>query len=126
MTSFLKKAFWTAALAALAYAGYQHAPSWARAPDVSVEELVGVPSSSAAEADARTLSTTCVDVNSAGYQELQRIRYVNPIRAKTIMELRMDRPFRDLGDLVRVRGIGSHRVDAIRRQGVACLGEWAT
>lgn len=123
MTGFLKKVFWAAALAGAAYAGYQHAPGWAHAPDVSMEELVGVPSSSAAEASARTLSTRCVDVNSAGYQDLQRIRYVNPIRAKTIMELRMDRPFADLGELVRVKGINSHRVEAIRRQGVACIRE---
>lgn len=123
MTRFLKNVLWTAALAGLAYAGYQQAPGWAHAPDVSVEGLVGVPSSSAAEASTRTLSNRCVDVNAASYQDLQRIRYVNPIRAKTIMELRMDRPFRDLGDLARIKGISSHRVEAIRRQDVACLRE---
>lgn len=124
MTGFVKKVFWTAALAGLGYVGYEHAPAaWRQVPDVSVEQLVGVPSSTAAEADARTLSTECVDVNSASYQELQRIQYVNPIRAKTILELRMSRPFRDLDELTQVKGISSYRVKDIRRQGVACIRE---
>lgn len=115
MVSFLKKAFWMAAIAGVGYLGYQHAPG---AP---LEKLVGAPSSSASEASARSLSVGCVDVNEATYQELQRIKYVNPIRAKTILEVRMERPFRTLDDLTLVKGINSYRVDEIRSQGVACI-----
>lgn len=115
MASFLKKAFWMAALAGVGYLGYQHAPGQ------HLGELVGVPSSSASEASARTLSVHCVDVNDASYQDLQRIKYINPIRAKTILEVRMDRPFRRLDDLTLVKGINSYRVEEIRSQGVACV-----
>lgn len=115
MTSFLKKVFWMAALAGVGYLGYQHAPGQ------HLEDLVGVPSTRASEASARTLSVNCVDVNDANYQALQRIKYVNPIRAKTILEVRMDRPFRSLDDLTLVKGINSYRVEEIRREGVACV-----
>lgn len=123
MTGFLKKVFWMAALAGVGYLGYQHAPGQ------HLVDLVGVPSTGASEASARTLSETsartlsvnCVDVNDANYQALQRIKYVNPIRAKTILEVRMDRPFRTLDDLTLVKGINSYRVEEIRRQGVACV-----
>lgn len=115
MASFLKKVFWTAALAGVGYLGYQHVPGQ------HLENLVGDPSSGPSEASARTLSVRCVDVNDASYQELQRIKYVNPIRAKTILEVRMDRPFRSLDDLTLVKGISSYRVEEIRSQGVACI-----
>lgn len=115
MTGFLKKVLWLAAVAGVGYVGYQHGPDW------NVERMVDVPSSSASEASARTLSTRCVDVNAASYQELQRIKYVNPIRAKTILEIRMEQPFRNLEDLTRIKGINSYRVQEIRSQGVACV-----
>lgn len=116
MKSFMRKVFWLAALAAVAYGGYRYAPQGWQPTD-----LVGVPSSSASEAAARSLAVGCVDLNRASYQKLQRIRYVNPIRAKTILEMRMERPFRRLDDLTRVKGISAHRVEEIRRDGTACV-----
>lgn len=115
MSDVLKKVLWLAVFAGLAYVGYQHPPDW------DLARLVGVPSSSATEASARNLTRGCVNVNAASYQDLQRIKYVNPIRAKTILELRMDRPFRSLDDLTRIKGINSYRVEEIRSQGVACI-----
>lgn len=115
MTGFLKKLFWVAAVAGIGYVGYEKAPHW------NVGQMVGVPSSSASEAAARTLSTRCVDMNTASYQELQGIKYVNPIRAKTILEVRMERPFQRLDDLTRIKGINSYRVEEIRSQGLACV-----
>lgn len=115
MGSAMKKLFWLAAIAGVGYFG------WQEAPGIELGHLLSGPSSSARDASARTLSVGCVDLNTGTYQQLQHIKYVNPIRAKTILEMRMDRPFRSLNDLVRVKGISRHRVGEIRRQGVACV-----
>lgn len=119
MGAFMKKLLWLAAIAGVGYLGYQEAPGLV--PSIEIGHIVSAPSSSASEASARTLSVNCVDVNRADYQELQRIRYVNPIRAKTILEMRIGQPFRTLDDLTRVKGISPHRVQEIRREGVACV-----
>lgn len=111
----IKKTFWLAAIAGLGYLGYQEAPG------LELERMVGIPTSSATEASARSLSAGCVDVNRADYQALQRIKYVNPVRAKTILEIRVNDPFRSLNGLTRIRGINRHRVQEIRSEGLACI-----
>ena len=115
MGSTMKKLIWLAAIAGVGYLAYQEVPG------MELGHLVSAPSSSASQASARTLGVGCVDLNSGTYQQLQHIKYVNPIRAKTILEMRIDRPFRTVDDLVRIKGINRHRVGEIRRQGVACV-----
>ena len=61
----------------------------------------------------------CVDINSAGTDDLQEIVHIGPERAQQIVDLR---PFADLDDLERVDGIGPARVQDIKDQGLACVG----
>ena len=60
-----------------------------------------------------------VDVNSATAEELDQIIHIGPVRAAEMITIL---PFTSLDDLVRVNGIGSARLAAIKTQGVACVG----
>jgi competence protein ComEC len=58
-----------------------------------------------------------VDINSAGFADLELIIHIGPARAQAIIDLR---PFASVDDLIRVSGIGSSRLQDIKTQGVAC------
>ena len=62
-------------------------------------------------------SDACVEINTAPVEELSRIIHVGEERAQQIVSLR---PFRSLGELVRIRGIGEARLRAIVEQGLVC------
>jgi competence protein ComEC len=63
-------------------------------------------------------SADCVDVNSAGFEALQRIIHIGPERAEQIIALR---PFSSIEDLARVSGLAESRIADIRDQGLACV-----
>lgn len=62
----------------------------------------------------------CVDLNEAPDDELERIVHITDQRAREIRRLRLESPFRSLDDLSQVPGIGSGRLDDIRRQDLVC------
>jgi competence protein ComEC len=59
-----------------------------------------------------------VDINSAGFDALQRIIHIGPERAQQIPNLR---PFRSVDAMDRISGIGPARLADIKAQGVACV-----
>ena len=64
---------------------------------------------------------SCIDINTADAMALQRIIHIGPERAGQIIQLRRERPFRTVDELVRVRGIAAQRLADIKRQGLACV-----
>jgi endonuclease YncB( thermonuclease family) len=66
--------------------------------------------------------TLCVDINSAPPEELMRIIHIDKVRAAEAVEIRARRPFTDVHDLTRIRGIGPSRIIDIEAQGLACVG----
>jgi competence protein ComEC len=60
-----------------------------------------------------------VDINSAGFDELQRIIHIGPDRAQQIPGLR---PFASVSSMDRISGIAAVRLADIIAQGVACVG----
>lgn len=64
----------------------------------------------------------CVDLNTASFQELQRIIHIGEGRARQIIEERARRPFRSVDELRwRIDGIGDKRLADIKAQGLACV-----
>jgi endonuclease YncB( thermonuclease family) len=64
----------------------------------------------------------CIDVNSASQFDLMRIVHIDKVRSAEAIELREQRPFADVRDLTRIKGIGPSRVLDIEAQGLACVG----
>lgn len=62
---------------------------------------------------------SCVDINTASLSELDEIVYVGPATAQKIVDAR---PFDSVGDMIRVYGIGEVKIEAIKAQGLACVG----
>jgi competence ComEA-like helix-hairpin-helix protein len=69
---------------------------------------------------AAPAAAECVNINTASFEELQRIVHIGPDRASEIIRLR---PFASVDSLERVTGIGSSRLADIKAQGVACARE---
>jgi Helix-hairpin-helix motif len=67
----------------------------------------------------------CVDINTASPEELMRIVHIDAVRAAEAVEIREHRPFADVTDLTRIRGIGPSRLIDIEGQGLACVGREA-
>ena len=66
-----------------------------------------------------TAQQDCININTAGL--LQAIIHIGPERATQILQLRQERPFASVDELVRVRGIAEARLRDIREQGLACV-----
>lgn len=62
----------------------------------------------------------CININLASSSELQEIEGIGPAFAEEIMDAR---PFEALEELMDIKGIGQGTVDAIKEQGLACIGE---
>jgi|GEM_PF-71633 len=60
-----------------------------------------------------------ININTAGFEELQQIIHIGPERAQAIIELR---PFTSLDDLIRVPGLGPEWVQEIKAEGKASVG----
>ena len=67
------------------------------------------------------IEQTCIDINTAGFEQLQRIIHIGPERAGQILQLREQRRFETVDELVRVRGIAAARLRDIKAQGLACV-----
>ena len=67
-------------------------------------------------APAPTPTPGRVNINTAGFEDLQEIIHIGPARAEEIITLR---PFRSLDGLTRVTGIGPARLKDIKEQGIA-------
>jgi DNA uptake protein ComE-like DNA-binding protein len=77
-----------------------------------------MPTPAASAATSSTVvATTCVDLNTASLDELQRLRHIGEGRARQIVDLR---PLSSVNDLVRVRGIATGRLADIVAQGLVC------
>lgn len=63
-------------------------------------------------------SGSCVNINTASIEEVQKIKHIGPERAQDLINLR---PFSSVQDLDRIKGIGSARINDILAQGVACV-----
>lgn len=60
-----------------------------------------------------------VDINRAGFDELQRIIHIGPDRAGQILDLR---PFSSVDSMTRIKGIAEKRLADIKAEGIACVG----
>ena len=65
----------------------------------------------------------CVDINTANSEQLQRIIHICPERAGQIIQLRQQRRFETVDQMVRIRGIAAARLADIKRQGLACVSD---
>ncbi|MBB5181361.1 competence ComEA-like helix-hairpin-helix protein [Planomicrobium koreense] len=61
----------------------------------------------------------CIDINIASSAELQEIEGIGPALAEAIIEAR---PFDAIEELDSIKGIGQGKIDAIKEQGLACIG----
>jgi endonuclease YncB( thermonuclease family) len=64
----------------------------------------------------------CVDINTASRGDLRRIVRIDEVRSAEAIELRKRRPFDEVRDLMRIKGIGPSRILDIEAQGLACVG----
>lgn len=65
-------------------------------------------------------ATEEININSASLEDLIKIIHIGEARAIELISLR---PFSSLDDLARIKGIGSSRVNDIRKQGLAWTDE---
>ncbi|QTM98990.1 MBL fold metallo-hydrolase [Sediminibacillus dalangtanensis] len=75
-------------------------------------------SESAVEAGQDT-EGQCIDINSAGSEQIQEIIHIGPERAQDVID---GRPFQSIDELTEVSGIGPSRLKDIKDQGIACVG----
>jgi len=64
-----------------------------------------------------------IDINSASLEGLDNIVWVGPATAQKIVDTR---PYKTLDDLKRVNGIGDFKLEEIKKQALACVGEDST
>ena len=63
-----------------------------------------------------------IDINTATQEELMEIIHIGNARALDLIALR---PFSSLDDLIRIKGISEKRVEDIKNQGLAWIGDSA-
>lgn len=61
---------------------------------------------------------SCIDINQAAIDEIQKIIHIGPERAQNLIDLR---PFHSVDDLDSIKGIGPARIDDIKNEGLACV-----
>lgn len=84
-------------------------------------ETDGVSYKAAVERDGVAVEgkNRCTDLNIASSAELQEIEGIGPALAAAIIEAR---PFEAIEELDGIKGIGQGKMDAIKEQGLACIG----
>lgn len=65
-------------------------------------------------------TSNCIDINEASKEQLMDIIHIGDVRAEEIIELR---PFSSVDELTRVSGIGPARIDDIKNENKACVGD---
>lgn len=65
------------------------------------------------------LAKTCVDLNSASIEDLQKIIHIGEKSAAEIIE---QRPFTTVDELIHINGIGEKRLEEIQAQNLGCIG----
>ncbi|HLR43427.1 MAG TPA: MBL fold metallo-hydrolase [Pseudogracilibacillus sp.] len=70
------------------------------------------------QATENTATGNCVDINSASFDEVQKIIHIGEARAELLIEAR---PYNSVDDLTRINGIGPARIDDIKAEGIACV-----
>lgn len=63
-------------------------------------------------------NSSCVNLNTASYEEVQRIKHIGPERAQDLID---NRPYSSVSDLDRIKGIGPARIKDIEAEGIACV-----
>lgn len=78
--------------------------------------------SSAKQADKTKQKTAnnCIDINEASKEQLMNIIHIGDVRADEIIKLR---PFSSIDELTSVSGIGPARIDDIKEENKACVGD---
>ena len=76
------------------------------------------PQPTVAPPPAEEASPGCVDINTAGVADLDRIIHIGPARAEQMLALR---PFASVADMERISGIGAARLADIVAEGLACV-----
>lgn len=64
-------------------------------------------------------NTSCVNINSATAEEIEKIVHIGAERAEDLIKLR---PYNSVNDLSRIKGIGEARIEDIKEEGLACVG----
>lgn len=72
------------------------------------------------DAEVSPSAGACIDLNEAPESELERIVHITEQRARDIRRLRLEDAIRSLDGLSQVPGLGSGRIDDIRRQDLVC------
>lgn len=65
-----------------------------------------------------SLTTTCININSASKNELTEIIHIGEVRAEDLIQ---KRPFSSLNDMKRIDGIADARLRDMKNQGLACV-----
>jgi len=89
-------------------------------PDQEVPEEEEAPEE---EPELEGCSEGQININAADEELLQRIIQIGPSRAEQIIQLRKNRPFYSLDDLIRVSGIAEGIISQIREEGLACADQ---
>lgn len=69
---------------------------------------------------APLLNKSCISLNEASAEELEKIIHVGKKTAKDII---IARPFQSTDQLLKIKGIGESRLQAMKDQGLICTGE---
>lgn len=91
------------------------APGDTAAPDTTAPPAEETPT---ADDDDEAAADGCVDINTAGVDDLDRIVNIGPSRADQMLGLR---PFSSVDDMIRISGIGEASLAEIIEQGLACV-----
>ncbi|NOY44729.1 MAG: helix-hairpin-helix domain-containing protein [Deltaproteobacteria bacterium] len=76
---------------------------------------VPVAATAAQEAGTQQAATERIDLNTASVEQLMGLKGVGEVTARAIVDYReQNGPFRSVDDLVRVRGIGEKKLEALR------------
>lgn len=64
-------------------------------------------------------NNSCIDINHASQEQVEKIIHIGPERADDLIKLR---PYESVEDLSRIKGIGPARIKEIQSEGIACVG----
>lgn len=68
--------------------------------------------------DKATPTEGCIDINKASDGELQGIKHIGPATSPKVVA---ERPFAEVGELTKVKGLGGKKVADIKAEGKACV-----